>query len=289
MPLAAACNPHGFAQVLHPLRYMLEPEIHAGNAEWLPPDFVHLPLLLVTAAWAGISWWAAGRGDSGTAIRILVFFALLTTALRHLPFTAMVLVAAASPAASASSRRGGWRAWLDPISAAGGSSPRRRLVAFALLAAGIVGLSGAKFIHPVPRFEESPVRPMPEAEVRFLLRNRVEGTGFNAYRFGGFLMFRMYPRETVFMDGRNDLYGMFRHTVYNPVLRAEPGWEKLWDEAVARFDVRWVLIDSTDPLAERLAGRPDWIRREAGEPDGGIVLFLRERARGPSGSGREVE
>jgi hypothetical protein len=46
----------------------------------------------------------------------------------------------------------------------------------------------------------------------------VEGAGFNAYRFGGFLMFRLYPGERVVMDGRNDLYREFRTDVYNRIL-----------------------------------------------------------------------
>lgn len=264
MPLAAALNPHGFAQVTHPLRYVLQPEIHAGNAEWFPPDFLHLPLLLGTLAWAVVSWGRARPLRAAEILRIGVFFALLTTALRHLPFAALVLVAAGARAAVSA-----WR--LDRIPRWGGA---------AALAIAIVAFSGAKFVGPLPRFEEGMVRPMPERAVRFLVREAVEGNGFNAYRFGGFLMFRMYPEERVFMDGRNDLYGMFRHRVYNPILFAEPGWEARFDEVVSRFGLGWVLVDASDPIAAGLAGREGWIRGDPpfpdGRPEAPITLFLRD-------------
>jgi hypothetical protein len=264
MPFAAALNPHGVDQVVHPLRYMLEPEIHAGNAEWFPPDFQRLPLFLGTLVWAVVSWGRARPLRVAEMLRIGAFFVLMTTALRHLPFAALVLVAAGG--------RAGTSAWrLDRVP---------RWVGAAALALAIVALSGAKFVGLFPRFEEATVRPMPERAVRFLVRESVEGNGFNAYRFGGFLMFRMYPEERVFMDGRNDLYGMFRQRVYNPILFAEPGWEARLGEAIARFDVGWVLVDASDPIAAGLASRDGWVRGDPpvtdGAPEAGVTLFLRD-------------
>jgi len=158
---------------------------------------------------------------------------------------------------------------------------RRRAVLAAMLAVAIAGFSGAKFIGLVPSFEERPTRALPEAHVRFLAGHAVPGNGFNAYRFGGFLMFRLYPQERVFMDGRNDLYGTFREEVYNRILFTEPGWSEVWDDAVARYDLGWVLVDATDPLAFELGRSLLWRRvpdRELTSDSrfsaDGIVLFL---------------
>ena len=81
---------------------------------------------------------------------------------------------------------------------------------------------------------------------------------FNAYRFGGFLMFRLYPNEIAFMDGRNDLYRSFRDDVYNPILTSAPGWRALWRQAVADHGVGWVLVD------EKETGLVDALRRDPG-------------------------
>ena len=85
------------------------------------------------------------------------------------------------------------------------------------------------------------------------------------------------------MDGRNDLYGNFRHEVYNPILEARPGWRELWDDAAMKYDIGWVLLDEGEPVLEALRADPGWLAA----PDGsapviderpgweGIALLLR--------------
>ena len=279
-PLAACLNPLGIAQLVHPLIYLGHPEIHAANNEWARPDLLHLPLMMVTIALLGLAVFAGARLRPAHVIRVLVFFALFLTAIRHLPLAVIVVVPVLAAALAQAARGDGWRRFLDPDAPAWGTG-RRRAVLAATLAAAIAGLSGAKFIGFVPAFGERPTRALPEAHVRFLAANAVPGNGFNAYRFGGFLMFRLYPRERVFMDGRNDLYGAFREEVYNRILNAEPGWSEAWDDAVDRYDLGWVLVDATDPLAGELARSPGWRRvpdteltRDPRFGVDGIVLFL---------------
>jgi len=144
-----------------------------------------------------------------------------------------------------------------------------------------VALSGAKFIGPWPRIREQPLRPMPEQALR-VLTEREPGDGqpavFNAYRFGGFLMYRLYPREVAFMDGRNDLYLDFRDRVYNPILTTDHGWRQLWEQSIRRYGIRWAMLDETDPLSLQLDRDPVW--HSAGVLDGnagtdGVVLWER--------------
>ena len=267
-PAAACVNPLGVAQLTHPFLYMARPEIFAGNNEWSRPDLTHLPLLDLTVVVLAAALIAGARPRAGLLLRAAVFGAMFLTAIRHLPFAALTLVPLTAVALSgidpARRPRVLTRAWLP-----------------AAAAVAIVALSGAKFIGLRPRFAERPSRPLPEREVRFLARAGVGGSGFNAYRFGGFLMLRLYPRKAVFMDGRNDLYGAFRSEVYEPILAARPGWQEMLREAVARYDVRWVLIDGTEPLAAALADDPGWRRVGGAELGGGereadgIVLFVR--------------
>jgi hypothetical protein len=279
-PLAACLNPLGWRQIVHPLLYATRPEIYAGNNEWTRPDLFHLPLLVASFALFVVAVAAGARPRPGHLLRVASFGALFLTALRHLPFVVIAAVPVGALALTQAARLGGWRRWLDPF---GGRlrAFRARTAVTVLLAAAIVGLSGAKFIGVVPRFEESGSRPLPEAQVRFLARHGISGAGFNGYRFGGFLMFRLYPREVVVMDGRNDLYGAFRTEVYNRILLTQPGWEPLWREAVHRYGLGWVLVDATDPLAAALSTDPRWLRvpdeglvGSSGSPSDGITLFL---------------
>ena len=281
-PVAACLNPHGVAQLTHPFLYMLHPEIHAGNAEWMRPVLWRLPLFVTTVAATVVSLIAAGRPRMADALRVAVFGGLGVSALRHLPLAAVVLVPVLAEYATRASARGGVRHALLPTGP--GRPVGARAAAAVLGVAAIAALSGAKFVGAVPRFEERMVRPMPEAGVRLLARAGVDGPGLNAYRFGGFLMFRQYPDARVFMDGRNDLYREFRDSVYNPLLRAAPGWREALAEAVGRWGIEWILIDAAEPLAAALAGEPGWLPGDGrpgwvtdGAPGASVVLFLREQ------------
>lgn len=270
-PLAACLNPLGWMQVVHPFVYLAHPEIHAGNNEWTRPDLLHLPLMIATFGLLAVAIAFGARIRPSHLFRVGLFGALFLTAIRHLPLVTIVVVPVLALAASEAGRGAGGRAF----------SVRSRAVLVAALFAGIVGLSGAKFIGVLPRFDERPSQALPEAHVRFLANHAVRGNGFNGYRFGGFLMFRLYPQERVFMDGRNDLYKEFRNGVYNRILFTEPGWGKPWADAMARYDLGWVLVDAGDPLAAALERDARWRRvpddRLSDDPRwgaDGIVLFL---------------
>lgn len=277
-PLAACANPHGWRQVTHPFIYLLRPEIHVANPEWSRPDLLHLPLVVATGVLLPIGWVAAGRSAWRTAagLRAVLFVALFLTAIRHLPVAALALVPLLAEALVRAEER---------FRIPRGAVARGALAVPAI--AAIVALSGARFIGPIPRFAEAPARPMPERAVRFAASAGIEGAVFNEYRFGGFLMFRLYPRELVFMDGRNDLYGVWRLREYVPLLAAVPGWRGRWRDAVGRYGVTWALLDESTPLAGALRSEAGWIRvapDASGVTDGragrdGIVLFLADTPR----------
>lgn len=258
-PAAVCLNPFGWRQLLYPLTYAAHPEIFAGNNEWTRPDLLHLPLLMLCAALLVLALVAGARLGARHAVRLALFSSLFLTAIRHLPFLVLAAVPIGAVALSQAAHRGGWRRWFDPFSNAEVSVGMRRALGVAL-AAGVVALAGARFVWIVPRIAEAPSRPLPEAEVRFLASRGIAGAGFNAYRTGGFLMFRMYPAERVVIDGRNDLYGSFRLDVYNRILATAPGWEEPWTKLVDRLGIGWVLIDSSDPLAAALDAERGWKR-----------------------------
>jgi len=254
-PVAACLNPLGWRQISYAFLYARAPSIVSGNNEWTRPDLLHLPLLVLTVAILGAAVAAGARPRAGACLRVAAFGALFLTAIRHLPFFVIVLVPVVVEAVTSVP------AWT-----------RLRQRAALLVAAGIavVLLSGAKYVGLVPSFGERPSRPLPEAEVRFLAG--IPGNGFNAYRFGGFLMWRLYPREVVMMDGRNDLYGAFRTDVYDAILETRPGWESKWEDLVERYRLRWALVDASDPLAAELSKRRHWRRVDQGSSTAALFV-----------------
>ena len=94
------------------------------------------------------------------------------------------------------------------------------------------------------------------------------GDMFNEFTWGGYLLYRMWPAQRVFIDGWTDFYGDTLTREYLQVIDAEPGWEAILD----RYNVRWVIIPPTRALAAALDASPAWIRRYA---DATAVVWVR--------------
>jgi hypothetical protein len=74
----------------------------------------------------------------------------------------------------------------------------------------------------------------PEAAVRYVERNHLEGPLYNDFTSGGFLIWRL-PGIRVSMDGRTNVHGDERVKTYSDSLRGLPGWEKDPDLAAAKL------------------------------------------------------
>ncbi len=108
-----------------------------------------------------------------------------------------------------------------------------------------------------PRYWVSDVYP--ERAVRFLEEHEVEGPIFNALEWGGYLIFRAYPRYRVFIDGRE--LSSRANRDYLEAGRAGPAWKEILDA----YGVEVVLM----PLINRINGMPTpLLYRMAGEEGG---------------------
>ncbi len=98
-------------------------------------------------------------------------------------------------------------------------------------------------------------RPLPVAATEFLMRpDGIEGRVFNDYNFGGWMLWRAWPRFQVFLDGRTDLYRRGPIAECLAVSRAEPGWEAL----LAHYRISTVFVRKDRPLARVLRDHPGW-------------------------------
>jgi hypothetical protein len=90
---------------------------------------------------------------------------------------------------------------------------------------------------------------------------------FNGYNWGGYLIWTLYPDYPVFVDGRTDLYDdPFLRNYLDVVLVREN-----WREDLARYGVRFILIERDSVLARFLAEDGGWQQRYA---DDLAVVFV---------------
>lgn len=77
---------------------------------------------------------------------------------------------------------------------------------------------------------------------------------FNNFIWGGYLLYRLWPEQTVFIDGQTDFYGEALTREYTQVMTLAAGWESVLE----KYDVSWVIVQSDKPLVKALQEETRW-------------------------------
>ncbi|MFB3826366.1 MAG: hypothetical protein ACE15B_06335 [Bryobacteraceae bacterium] len=254
VPVAAACtaatllNPYGWRLHAHVFDYLRSGWILQNVQEFQPPRFESEGLLqfaaLLALGLAMVSRYAAARRWYPALITLVWALAALRSA-RHVP----VYAAAAAPLAAGElgalwrGVRGGlaetFRAIGRDFSAEG-----LRFSAWApVLAAGVFALSPPACGFPEQRFPVAAVeRLAPGARV------------LTSDQWGDYLIYRLYPRQRVFFDGRSDFYGPALGRQYQSLMSATGPWESVFE----RYAFQFALLPHDWPLQAVLARDPRW-------------------------------
>jgi hypothetical protein len=110
----------------------------------------------------------------------------------------------------------------------------------------------------------------PVGAVDYLDHHAVPGPMYNAYDFGGYLVWSRAPEHKVFIDGRGELYergGVMADAVNVMNVRSDAF------TILQRHDIQSCLLDHDEPLATVLAALPDW--KKVYE-DHTSILFVRQ-------------
>jgi hypothetical protein len=74
------------------------------------------------------------------------------------------------------------------------------------------------------------------------------GRMFNEFNWGGYILYRMWPRQLVFLDSQSDFYGEALMKDYEQVTSTRGDWEIL----LGKYQVDWAIIPAEWPLAKEL-------------------------------------
>lgn len=271
--VAAACailvsgvNPNGFRVVSTLIAYRQSP-MTANLIEWMPPKLWGPPyafdiLLYGAILTAAFSW---RRVRVAHWILLAVFGAASLMAFRNVPlvgFFGPVVIAAYFPLHF---RLPAFLEWAPPLIAAAGLA--------LIFARGIPDLGVAEWM-------------LPEGAAGFLLEHQITGPIFNTYEQGGYLIWKLWPQQRVFIDGRSLSESVYRD--YKGILfgdgsdRMTPARAGLLDH----YGVQAVVMNTVDyvsgtlyPLALALANpdTPDW---QLAYEDTQAVVFTRRNPPG---------
>ncbi|MGN6674742.1 MAG: hypothetical protein ACTHMA_15685 [Thermomicrobiales bacterium] len=250
--LATLLTPHGLDVLRYPLSYGRENASLQFIAEWQSPNF-HSPLFWPFAAslLLAVVLGVGRRSVGATAALWTVLFAFLgLQSIRHIPLYAVVV----TPVLAARLREG-LRAlpalplrWRGPARA--GAALLAVLLPLLLLGGQALAVGAGQW-----QFGREPsAAGYPAGAVAYMEAHQLAGPIFNEYRWGGYLIARLWPQERVFIDGRADPYGDALLARYRDAVQAHPGWRQTLDD----YQIHLALLDVNSPLAAALAADPAW-------------------------------
>lgn len=260
--LAAASsflNPHGYKALLFPFQIMGQKLSVGRVSEWLSPNFHEfLPyeyMLLALIVVLGFSLWRPNFIDAGL---VILWVHLSLHSVRYTPIFAIIV----GPIMAI--RLEGLMKDSKPLSKIYAFSHKIQetskslnthiipLVAVAIAIAVIIN-GGKAFGVPLLEYGFDKGR-FPIEAVQFAERNGIKGRIFNTYHFGGYLIYKGFPKEGVFVDGRGDMYNEFLKNYFD-VVDIKQGWR----EVLSRFNVEWMLVSANSPpLSVLLLEAGEW-------------------------------
>ena len=100
-----------------------------------------------------------------------------------------------------------------------------------------------------------------ERAVDFVKQNKIEGPIFNNFDIGGYLIWKLYPQEKVFVDNRPEAYSIkFFNEIYKPMQESK---EK-WLEFSNKYEINFIFFGHTDAtlwgdsFLRHIVKNPDW-------------------------------
>lgn len=238
-------NPNGLELYVYPVVTLRAWSAQTDIFEWRSPDF-HLAifrpfalLLLLTIAVLALS----PKRPKPSQVLLFVFFSFSALyGMRNLPFFVLV----AFPLLGEYSFLPGWK--LPALN----HNLRRVLQAATLL---IVAFASAKIVsnHVGAELDHEQSR-FPAHAASFLDMQKLPAPIFNSYDFGGYLIWRLYPRYRVYIDGRTDLYGRPFFDQFLQVYEVTADPRPVLDGG----GIRTVLVEPQSNLARFLRTQSAW-------------------------------
>jgi len=240
--LATLVNPYGHRIYYSAFAFASNPQLGKVIMEWMPllaepkePAGIVPCVLALMAFWLAAALWGGGRVRIEYVLLFTFFTASTFYGRRNLvlfgplsiPLISWV-IAAGKPSVSGKVREILIKSGAALITATGlffiwfAGTNRLYLATDSFRATGL-GLQDAMF---------------PKSAIDLLEKEHIEGQLLHSYGLGGYLIFRLYPKQRVFIDGRMYPYP------YDVFLEEENAFhsEQVFETVRARHDIRCVLL-----------------------------------------------
>jgi len=270
--LASLINPYGYKLHWHVYRYLTDHWLMNHIDEFLSPNFhgvaqqCFVVLLLITV----VAWNIAPKKPRLVDVLIVLFAAYSGLyASRNLPVSCILLVLIIAPALSQAgsaaavnrqipARTREFLAQLESFNSRMSSLEARLAGHFWPAAAVFVGamMCAHQGRLDSKRLMDAHFDPkrFPVQAVDVIESRPIHEPIFSLDSWGGYLIYRLYPKAKVFVDDRHDLYGAQFLKDYLKAIRVTPDWDTMLNSR----RVNWVLVPAESSLANILKETQGW-------------------------------
>lgn len=268
---ATLVNPNGLALYGHISQFLNNPWVLQNVDEYKPPVFRSEAMYYNLAILFGGILTARtliGRAQWAQALWILFFGAASLVSSRHLPIFVVValpfLAVEASELLAAAVRSQGAKSVLGVIQDMG-ERTNARLQPVGIWSA--IAVAAIAFFSATFPSDLSP-KYFPRDIVQRHAPELASGRVFTTDQWSDYLLWKNYPQQKVFMDGRSDYFQERIGNEYLQVYGAGSGWRQTLD----KYQVGLALVPPDIPLAEALRADPAW---KVIAQDAQAILFRR--------------
>jgi hypothetical protein len=251
---ASLVNPYGWKLYAHVYSYLSNRFLMDHIDEFQSPHFhgvaqrCFLSLLLITVAVLAVRGREL-RMSQGLTVLFAVYAGLYAS--RSIPVSSILLVMVVGPLLPVARLAQGFFQRMSAVEVGlhGHVWPMVAIIGTLTIAAngGRAGSSLLMDAHFNPK-------RMPVEAVNYLEQFEVKGPVLSPDYWGGYLIYRLYPKTRVVVDDRHDLYGEQFFKSYLKMTHVERGWEQFLDT----HETSCVLLPRDAALANILAGTKGW-------------------------------
>ena len=245
--LATLLNPTGFRILIYPFQTLTDSAMQSYIKEWFSPDFHQMiwqPFAVMILLLIGVGM-IGNRSISITKILLtLVFGYGALRSVRNIPLFAIVVIPVLAEQFN----------YLIKIKLNAQKQNRYFRYIAPIIISAIAVVMVLVFIRLPNNQQKSEAETFPKDAVDWIIENKPKGNIFNSYNWGGYIIWRLYPENLVYIDGRADLYGEEFVSNYAEIYYTKPGWE----EKLNQENIRIVFVESDSNLADAIRQSSTW-------------------------------
>ena len=255
-------NPYGWHLHQHIYRYLTDEDLLSRISEFQSMSF-HAPsamlfeVMLVLAGFA--AFWKLQSRQIAPALAILLWAHFALVSARHIPLFLVVAAAAVASLLDHVMQRLRHVAFLSKGAAtvaeiceelADMERPGRLhiLSAAAVVLLAFLFAAGKEPFTPQFDADSFPAQAVPFLQARAARHPGEAGIGSRVYTYdqwGDYLIYRLYPAQRVFFDGRSDFYGIDFVKINQRITAADHDWKKL----LRSYGIEMVILKPDAPLS----------------------------------------